>query len=200
MEPWERVYITVKCDSVLGVIDGKRKRIVGRVVMCRYDTCTGAYTKILDTYVKHPDGVVVDYETRYSRLTPSLLQSGVTPATVANFFLQSINGNTLVTFAGSRAFAALGIDKTMVDDFAAEHIELQDFFKRPDGQPYGLGPLALYFGYTRRGRRIILNRNSVEDAYFHLVLFREQYLFHGNFVPAGEIMSKAEFTRMFKVY
>ena len=89
---------------------------------------------------------------------------------------------------------------TVVDEFAAERIELQDFFKRADGQPYGLGPLAVYFGYKRNGRRVVLNRDSVQDAFFQLVLFREHYLFHGSFQPAGEILTKSEYTRMFRVY
>ena len=175
MDPWERVVYTIKCDLDTALIDGKRQRVAGRVVLVRFDGFTYEYRKVLDTYVKYPPRTVVDFHERYSRLTPALLSSGIDRESVVDVVLKLVSGQMLVTFAGRTVFAALGINDYVIDRYVYKHIELQDHFKRQDGQPYALGPLIVYFGYRVHGRQVVLNRDLVQDAYFQLRLYNDHY-------------------------
>lgn len=200
MEPWERAVFTVKCDLVTAVIDGKKQRVAGRVILFRFDSLTFQYRKVLDTFVKYAAGVVVDTHPRFSRLSFEILSTGIDRDSVVDVLLKLVEGHTLVTFSGSTVFAALGIDEYIVGRYVGKHVELQDFFRRPDGQPFALGPLAIYFGYKHNGRQVILNHDSVQDAYYHLRLFNDHYSANETFEPMSAIMSKAEFCRKYNVY
>jgi hypothetical protein len=129
-----------------------------------------------------------------------MIESGVECDAVVAFILRMITGHKLVTFAGAGDFASLGLCPQVVDMYASERIELQDYFRRGDGRPYGLGPLVDFFDYQRMGRKVIIRHNCVDDAQFTLRLYLDHYRQGEQFLPDGYIMSKKEYCRKYGIY
>lgn len=185
-------------EMVHGNLTGENQLLAGRVVLVRSDPRKDC-VKVLDTYVKYDEGVVQNYMTKWSRLEPWMLESGVTRDVVVDFLLRAITGKTLVTFSGRGDLMSLGISDGVLSLFVGKHVELQEYFKRWDGSPYGLGPLVNYYGYKRQGRPVIINHNCVEDATYTLKLYKDHYDEHGEFEPTEYIPSKREYNRVYGI-
>lgn len=194
----EPVIFALDVEMVEGLVDGVRKNLAGRLVLVRNDRRT-EWIKVLDVFIRYPDGVVTNYMTRWSKLEEYQLSSGVDRQTVVDFLLHLITGHTLVVFCGSGDFRALGVSRRIIDMFA-HVVELQDYFRRPDGTPYGLGPLVDYFGYQRMGRPVIIRHNCVDDAVYTLRLYRDHYSDSFEFIPDSRIMSKREYNTKYNLF
>lgn len=199
MELWEReVVFALDVEMVTAVFGGKRTAIAARVVLMKTDLRTGT-RKVLDTYVRNEKAVIVDYNTRYSRIESWMVDEGVDVDFVSSFILQAIRGHTLVTFNGHADFAALGLDENTIKTFAKKYVELQDYFRRPDGQPYGLGPLVHYFGYERHGRPVLINHHIIDDTFYTLRLYLDHYVANDTFYPTKAILTTKQFRNTFRL-
>ena len=194
MASWDdQVTFALDVEMVNGVVNGESQNLAGRVVLVRNDPYV-EWIKVIDAYIKYPDGVVRDCLTRYSRIKPWQLQMlGMPRDAVVNFILSAIYGHTLVTFSGHHDLRSLGIEMDVVKRCVSQHIELQDFFKRPNGTPYGLGPLVDYFGYTRNDRKVVIRHNCVDDSVYTLRLYRDYYQANTTFQPVTYVLSKREY-------
>ena len=186
------VVYALKCEMVTAEIGGKRKQVAGRVVLAKSDRKYG-FIKVLDTYVKYAAGQVTNCNTRWSNIEPWMIEEGMPRSVVVNFVLMAVRGHTLVTYSSNSNLSALGIDKSTVRIYAAKYVELQQFFKRANGEPYGMGPLIDYFGYQREGRSVVINHHCVEDAYYTLRLYLDWYVAFSVFAPTSYILSKEEY-------
>lgn len=182
-------------------IGGNRKNSAGRVVLVRSDPIL-TWTKVMDVFVKYEEEQITDYMTNWSKLEPWMIASGVHLDSIVDFIFQTISGHKLVTFAGASDFRALGISPRVVDLFASERIELQNYFKRGNGTPYGLGPLVEYYGYHHKYnlRPIIIRHNCVDDAQYTLRLYLDHHECGGVFTPSEYILSKGEYRRKYGIY
>lgn len=189
----EKTVFSLSVDHVKGVVEGKRKPLAAHVVLVKTNPMIGLQ-KVLDVYINYPKSLIVDYQTCFSRIEPCLLSDGINRSAVINFILQAIKGHTLVTFAGDSDFLALGIHQNIVSRYANEYVELQDYFKRDNGQAYGLGPIAFYFGYLES--RDLKNRDIVKDAEMQIKLYQNNYRTATVFSPIGSIMNRRQFMRM----
>lgn len=184
-------------EMVEGVVDGVRQNLAGRVVLVRSDRRV-EWIKVLDLFIRYPEGVVRNYMTRWSRLEQYQMDSGMDRQLVVDFLLQLIAGHTLVVFSGSSDFRSLGVSQRVVGMFA-HVVELQDYFKRSNGTSYGLGPLVDYFGYQRMGRPVIIRHRCVDDAVYTLRLFLDHYQEDELFVPDSHILSKKEYNQKYNL-
>lgn len=180
-------FVSLDCEMVKGV----RRHIVGRVVLVG-KADDGSFKLLLDTYVRHPPGAVVNCLTRWSRITPVMLAGGLPHSVVVQMVIGIIRGTTLVTQNGRADFACLGLDQEFVSSIC-NHVELQSYFKRPDGSGYGLGPLVEYFKYTANGEPVIINHNCIQDALYTLIIYADHFKSSGVFVPAVPIPSVKQF-------
>lgn len=193
------VVFALDVEMVEGMINGCRTNVAGRVVLVRSDPKL-VWIKVLDTYIKYEPRVVTNYMTKWSRLEPWMLDSGVDRDTAVTFFLHAVNSHKLVTFSGAGDFASLGLSPKVVRLFTSEMIELQEYFVRPDGRPYGLGPLVEYFGYQRAGRPVIIRHNCIDDAQFTLRLYLDHYgKCENEFHPERYIMNKKEYNSKYGI-
>lgn len=186
-------------EMIEGRFIGTSRNLAGRVVVVRNDP-TLTWTKVLDTYVWQDPAIINSYKTRWSRLHPWMIQSGVDQEAVVSFILRLISGHKLVTFAGAGDLASLGLSPDVVDLYASERIELQDYFCRKDGRPYGLGPLVDHFGYKRIGQQVVIRHNCVDDAQYTLRLYLDHYQHGQIFSPESYIMTKKEYCRKYGIY
>lgn len=200
MEDWDKeVTYSLDVEMIEGILDGRRQNLAGRVVLVRSDPFV-EWIKVMDAYIKYPDGVVLDCMTRYSRIEPWQLQLyGIPRDCVVNFLLSNLLGCTLVTFSGRHDFASLGISEEAIMNYVRRHVELQTFFKRADGTPYALGPLVDYFGYSRNNRKVIIRHNCLDDAVYTLRLYRDYYQEDFPFAPVSYIMSKKEYCNKYGI-
>lgn len=175
--------LSMDCEMVRG----KRRHICGRVVIVSHDSYN-RFTILLDTYVKYPPGEVVNCLTRWSKIRPWMLETGMDYLLVVEKVLSIISGNILVTQNGGADFACLGLTVHYVSSIC-QHVELQNYFKRPDGNAYGLGPLVEYFKYMSDGRPVIIDHDCVQDAVYTLRLYLDHYRHEGVFEPTGFIPS-----------
>lgn len=171
-----------------------RQLLAGRIVLVRSDP-HDEWVKVLDVYVRYPNGIVRNCMTRYSRIEKwQLNKYGVDLQTVVLVLLDILRNKTLVTFSGNHDFSSLGISNTQVQNVVKKHVELQDYFKRPDGTPYGLGPLIEYFDYSRHCYQdIIIRNNCCDNAVYTLRLYRERYRKDIPFKASCYILSKKEY-------
>lgn len=188
---------SLNTQHVKGVMNnGKIGMIAARIVLIKKDHQYG-WRKVLDTYIKHAPGIVIDHMTPYSKISPWMLSDGVSLEVARDFLMELIRGHTVITFAGDTKLKAIGLSADLIN-LESNHIELQDFFKRRDNQPYGLGPLLKYFGITtRKGMPAIAGRDCVEDAQYQLTLYEEHYQKSESFTPFSEIMNKLEYLRLY---
>ena len=200
MESWERENVfALDVEMVEGFCGGNRTFLAGRVVLVRNHPRLD-WIKVLDTYIKYDPGEVTNYMTRWSKLEPWMIESGIERQAVVDFLLRLITGHKLVTFSGRGDLASLGLTTRTVSMFVSEHIELQDYFARPNGKPYGLGPLVEYFGYQRLGRPVIIRHNCVDDAQYTLRLYMDHYREDATFSPECYIPTKKEYCAKYGIY
>ena len=174
--------------------------LAGRVVLVRTDPYI-EWVKVVDAYVRYPREEVRDCMTRYSRIEKWQLDTyGVDLQSLVSFLLAILKNQTLVTFSGRYDFASLGITEQQLRDVLKKHVELQDFFKREDGTPYGLGPLVDYFGYSRNNRKVIIRHNCCDDAVYTLRLYRDYYRDDIPFKALCYIMTKKEYCAKYGLY
>lgn len=189
------------CEMIKAT-DGSQ--LAGHVVLVKSDLCSGS-KKVLDTYIWHPEASILSYQTRYSRIHKWMIDEGVPLDSVVSFILRAIRGHTLVTFNGKADFSALGLGQATVLQYVEKHVELQDYFRRPNKQPYGLGPLVLHFGYQRNGRPIIVSHRCADDAFLTLRLYLDHY-YHNDgeispfFQPEKPILSNTEYKKKYRLY
>jgi hypothetical protein len=169
------------------MVKGKRKHICGRVVIVSLDESENPVV-LLDTYVRHPHGEVVNCLTRWSNIRRWMLDRGIPYPLVVLKVIEIIRGNILVTQNGNADFACLGLNKDYVEAIC-HHVELQSYFKRPDGSGYGLGPLVEYFKYESDGSPVIINHDCIQDATYTLKLYNDHYVADGTFLPDSIIPS-----------
>lgn len=194
------VVFAVDCEMVTTLVDGKRKQSAGHVVLVKSDAKRGV-VKVLDTYVHYDPSKVQSYNTRYSHIEPWMVEEGVPLQTVAYMLLRLVRGHTLVTFGGRGDLASLGLNEAYVRKFVKKYVDLQTYFQRTDGSPYGLGPLVDYFGYTRGPRaqkRVVINHDVEDDAKYTLFLYLDDMWV--NFVPSNEILTTKSYRLKYRLY
>ena len=186
MEVWEdEVVFTIKCENVTAVVDGTRCQVAGHVVLKRYDPY-GKMRTVVDTYIRHEE--VLDYMTTYSGITREIARTGMDLSTVTAFIAAAVRGYTLVTFDGRSVFSALRVQSFDV----ARHVELQEYFCRPDKTPYGLGPLLLALGYNFQPHR----SSCAMLASFMMNLYFNDYRRTPTFEPRRPVLSAKEYARL----
>lgn len=190
-----KTVFSLSVDHVKGLVEGKRRPLAAHVVLVKTNPIIGIQ-KVLDVYINYPKSMIVDYQTAFSGIEPCLVSDGINRSAVINFLLQAIKGHTLVTFAGDADFMALGIHQNIISRYAAEYIELQDYFKRYNGQAYGLGPIAFHFGYLQT--RDFKYRDIVKDAEIQIKLYENEYRTASIFSPIGSILNRRQFLRMMR--
>ena len=203
MEPWERdIVFALDCEMIQCFVSGKRINMAARIVLVKNNPKFISYgwSKVLDTYIYHPKEIVRNYMTRYSGIEPWMVKEGAPMDAVVTFLLRAIAGHTVVTFNGKSDFLSLGITSETVLMYASRHVELQNYFQRPDGTPYGLGPLVDYFGYRRNGRPVIIRHNCVDDALFTLRLYVDHFRDGEVFAPLYPVLSKSEYYTKYSLY
>lgn len=195
--PDETVF-AMDVEMVEGVVNGVRQNLAGRVVLVRNDRRT-EWIKVLDIFIRYPEGMVTNYMTRWSKLEEHQMSTGIDRQIVVDFLLNIIHGHKLVVFSGASDFRALGVSRRVIELFATV-IELQDYFRRDDGTPYGLGPLVDYFGYRRMGRQVIIRHNCVDDAVYTLRLYLDHYSEDFEFIPETRVLTKREYNNKYNLF
>lgn len=198
----KKAVFAMDVEKVEALIGGVRKQVAGRVVLVREDRKVG-WIKVLDLFIKYPPGVITNYLTKYSKLEPYQLDYGVDRQTALDFLFAVIHNGILVTFGGCHDYVSLGTTRRIVELFA-ETVELQEYFKRPDGSAYGLGPLVEYFGYRRNGKLVIIRHYCIDDAVYTLRLYLDHYRGDDDdddavFSPTRHIRSKREYKIRYNV-
>ena len=176
------------------MVKGTRGHLCGRIVVVTLEE-NASLRVLLDTYIKYPPGTIVDYLTPWSKIKPWMMASGTPIQIVVPKLVALITGKTLVTQNGTSDFASLGLSLSFIRSIC-KHIELQTFFKRPDGRAYGLGPLVEYFGYRVNDSPVIIDHDCVQDALYTLKLHRDHYEHYGVFEPKCFIPSVKVYRRI----
>lgn len=194
--------IALDCEMV----QARDKRLLcGRIVVVSMND-KKEMTIIMDEYVSYPDGnaEVRNYLTKWSKIKPEMMAypKGRPIHEVRRDVIELIGGRTLVTMNGDADFRSLGFDKREIKFLYSlcNHVELQNFFKRPDGSPYGLGPLVEYFNYRESfDKRVVIDHDCIQDAWYTLKLFVDHYDPTLLFIPSKPIPSVSVYRRQHRL-
>lgn len=184
---------------------GTRKLTAAHVVLVKRDE-SEKVVPVFDTYIRYAPGVVVNYNTRFSRVAPWMLKDGMSKETAVSIIKRMIKGHVLVIFSGKNVLDALGITESQLRKYVTDYVDLQGyFFKRVNGQPYGLGPLVEYYGYKENGKRVVIHKELAKDAEYALRIYIDHYdpvsfFFPEFFGSSTYIMTSKEYARLYKLY
>lgn len=194
----EEVVFALDCEMVTVLKDGKQKQAAGHVVLVKSDKKYGT-VKVLDTYIRMRNSDVRSCKTQYSQIERWMLKEGIPVSTAVYIITHMVKGHTLVTFGGKADLDALGITEAYMLQFVSRYIDLQRFFKRENGQPYGLGPLVEYFDYKENGEKVIINHDCEQDAKYTLRLYLDHWYDPGwvLFLPEVYIRSAKEYKQQY---
>src|ERR1700761_3653394 len=92
------VVFALDVEMVTGNLTGRRENLAGRVVLVCNDPVRDRVRVVLDTYVKHEEGVVINCLTKWSKIEPWMLDGGIDLFTLREFLMNLVAGHTLITF------------------------------------------------------------------------------------------------------
>lgn len=173
------------------------KHLCGRVVIVGTND-NSHFTVLLNTYVKYNPDSIANYLTPWSRITQDLMMTGIPLAQVKARVRELITGCTLVTLNGRADMLSMCFSMQEIEQ-RCKFIDIQTYFKRESGQPFGLGPLVEYFGYKDDSRPVVIDHDCVYDAVYTLVLYNDHYKEGEVFVPLRPILSGKEYRKLYNL-